>query len=317
MAEQIPDRLYQVAIGGRWNFTFIHAKDEEDLIRFLAENHPTRSEIFGANEILRDGTTRTAKIISHPLFEKLYARNETTDKTPKPPPGVIMLNKRPWAVMLPSDNPKCLGSWNAFMSVTGGNDELTHHRNIGSWCREKSILGGSHDSVHSSDVSAERFSSVGYRPVLIPLDPETMEPRPSYLLGHADGDMFRMGTLYMSGIPQPNPEMPVPGGDIPDYIPGANLQIGDSSSALSQRITWIKVGYALISDRILMKNISWDDLEQHGLVGRTEQEKAFSHFVSKSSQETAPLADKIHSAASRAAYNRLNPVKDKEFTHSL
>ena len=308
MAEKITDRLYQVAIGGRWKFTFIHAQDEEDLIRYLAENHPTRSDIFGANEILKDGTTRTAKIISHPLFQKLYGENEKTGKTPKPPAGVIMLNKRPWAVTLPSDalQPETIGSWNAFLSVTGGRDELSHHKGIGSWSREKSIQSGSHDIAHSSDVSAEHSSSGGYRPVIIPLDPETLEPRPSYLLGHADGDLFRMGTLYMSGVPQENPKTPVPSGDIPDYIPGSDLQIGDSSSALSQRITWIKVGNALVSDRILMKNISWSDLDRQGLVGRTD------HIISKASRETGSLEEKIHSAEVRGSSGKSVSDRSKE-----
>ena len=80
MAELIQDKLYRVSIGSERNFKFIHAKDKEDLIRFLASNYPNRSDIYGAKEILPDGSIQTTALVTDPMFNKLYGREDASKK---------------------------------------------------------------------------------------------------------------------------------------------------------------------------------------------------------------------------------------------
>ena len=274
MAELIQDKMYQVAIGGRWNFSFIHAENEEDLIRFLAEHYPNKDSIYGATEICKDGTTRTARLISHPLFETLYAENEARDSTQYLPAGITMIRNRPWAVLLPTANaePGFLSVWDEFKAVIRVEDDMSHAPAtlcLDSCSSNRPVLRGGPDEARDPNQtisSSLRSTEIGYRPVLMPLDPETLEPRPSFLLGRNDGDMFRMGSLYMNGISQLNPQDPTQAGDLPQYYPGARVHIGDSSPNPEDWITWIKAGNVLVSDRVLMNHISFDDLTQMGLV---------------------------------------------------
>ena len=306
MAEIIKDKLYQVAIGNRWNYTFVHAKDDEELIRFLVENYPNKRDLYGATEFHKDGTSRTVKLISNPLFDELYAQ-KAEESSPLLPAGITIINNKPWAVMLPTAavNPASPDQWEEFMAVTKEDDNLSNCFDMASWCQEESSeqvnsctrCGRSISDHWSWEGSGSiRKADIGYRPVLLPLDPKTFEPRTSIFLGRKDGDVFRMGSLYMDGVPQQNPKNPTSIGDIPDYIPGAKLCIGDSSHDLQDRITWIKVGDVLIADRNLMKNISWDDLNDIDLVRGPVHLQHEKEIVDKTS-----LDDQILSASIRAS----------------
>ncbi len=300
MAELIQDKLYQVAIGSRWKFSFIHAKNEEDLIRFLAEHYPNRSDIYGATEFLTDGTSHPAKIISHPLFETLYAQREALDPTSTLPAGVTMIHNKPWAVLLPTGGmtPDSPCQWNDLLTVTDGDNSRAHHVGMASWCLEDPSPGAPTEHMRRGIMSAENWDLLGqnplhetnggFRPVLIPLDPDTLAPRPSFFLGREDGDIFRLGTLYMDGVALANPQDPTITGDIPDYVPGADLRIGDSSHDINNRITWIKVGDALICDRNILKAVSWNDLDKMGLARGPEhlqKEKPLLDHVLENARE--------------------------------
>ena len=186
------------------------------------------------------------------------------------------------------------------MSVTQGNDQISHHQYMASWCQEQSLQREdahvqrgftANDSWEPLASNSTRSSQIGYRPILIPLDPQTLEPKPSLFLGREDGDMLRMGCLYMDGIPQTNPKKPTPSGDIPNYIPGAKLRIGDNSPNPEDWITWIKVGNALVCDRNLMKNISIDDLELMDLVRgqehlQNDRKVSLNHLLESAQKRT-------------------------------
>ena len=303
MAEIIKDKLYQVAISNKWDYIFIHAKDDEDLIRFLAENYPDKTELYGASEFRKDGTSRTVKLISHPLFDELYAQKEK-ESPQLLPAGVVIINNKPWAVTLPtggnSKNSSC--QWNDFISATSGKTNLIHCLNMVSWCQDKApdledfyVQRGyaTTDIWQSYGHLADRAANIGYRPVLIPLDPDTLEPRPSVFMGRQDGDCFRMGSLYMDGTALSNPKNAVPEGDIPDYVPGTNLQIGESSENPNEWITWIKVGDVLIADRNLIKNISWEDLDSmdlaRGPANLQHEKKAVDKLIASAQKKACQI----------------------------
>lgn len=147
------------------------------------------------------------------------------------------------------------------------------------------------DSYWYCSLPDERSSTDGFRPVLIPLDPETFEPAPGSIAHIEDGDRFVLGTLYMEGIPLPNPKSPTFAGDIPDYIPGASLHIGSANEDPANWFQVIKCGDFLLADRILLKNISWNDLNTQGLVyGGREP-------VRESLSKKAPSLDEIIQSA--------------------
>lgn len=77
-------------------------------------------------------------------------------------------------------------------------------------------------------------------------------------------ETFQFGQLFLNGSQQHIPENPVKGGDIPKYN-GGPIEIGDSKT---DKITWVKPhGMNLfIADRVLLSNVSWDDLNKYGFV---------------------------------------------------
>ncbi|EMI10356.1 Ig-like domain-containing protein [Anoxybacillus gonensis] len=98
----------------------------------------------------------------------------------------------------------------------------------------------------------------------------------------ANGDVIKLGTLYMGGtrIPRPtnpwrNDSEPYTGagvGNIQNYSVGATLEIRNTET--NYEMQWIEVNDGgkkyLICDRVMLVNISWDDLNAQQLVtGKT------------------------------------------------
>ena len=82
-------------------------------------------------------------------------------------------------------------------------------------------------------------------------------------MGH---DIFKFGALYLGNKIQPIPKQPTKDGDIPSYDGKAAISIG--SSEKSEGITWVKPNgrNLLITDRVLLNKISWEDLDKNGFV---------------------------------------------------
>lgn len=85
----------------------------------------------------------------------------------------------------------------------------------------------------------------------------------------ANGDLVKLGTLYINNIKQLNPTNPIKGGNIPNYSSG-NIEIRDSDNDDNYKINWIKVTIGknnlLIADRNILVGISWDTLNAQGLI---------------------------------------------------
>ncbi len=182
------------------------------------------------------------------------------------------IDGKPYAVMLPTGGNEIgePNQWDAVLSMFDRRNDLLHYENMFSWCQEtdldssdirlsrgEAFRNARHSSVHNSDI--------GFRPILVPLNPDAMSPDSTILDSFKDGSTFCMGTLYMDGLPRANPQLPTRDGDIPDYTSGSNLRLGDSDEEPYNHIQWIKAGDILIADRNLLKNVSWDDLDRNGL----------------------------------------------------
>lgn len=124
------------------------------------------------------------------------------------------------------------------------------------------------------DVERNRHRSLalGFRPVLVPLVSATGKPDDYYMESFRDGQMMELGTLYMDNKPVKNPVNPVycaespsswcppKTGDIPRYIDGAQLRIGNTSSDPSERISFVKTGSCFVADRVILGAVSYEDL---------------------------------------------------------
>ena len=82
-------------------------------------------------------------------------------------------------------------------------------------------------------------------------------------MGH---NIFKFGALYLDNKIQHIPQQPIRNGDIPQYDGQAAISIGLEEKGGS--ITWVKPNgqNLLIADRVLLVNVSWEDLDQNDLV---------------------------------------------------
>lgn len=100
----------------------------------------------------------------------------------------------------------------------------------------------------------------------------------------ANGDLHKLGTFYLSGTKKARPTKPwrsdqtptgaPSAGDIPSFSSGQTIEIRDTDANEAYKIQWREVNDGskklLISDRVLLAYISWDDLHAQSLVsGKT------------------------------------------------
>ena len=146
------------------------------------------------------------------------------------------------------------------LATTAKEDNDTMHWSyMLSWCQDVDPGSTSHRAVRgwvsarywNNDNATYRYVDVGFRPVVEILNPDILGP---------DGATIMIGTLYMDDKPVKVPQNPVFNGDIPDYIPGAKLELREALDDPSYQVKAIKVGDVLVADRVLLKNLSWDDL---------------------------------------------------------
>lgn len=96
--------------------------------------------------------------------------------------------------------------------------------------------------------------------------------------GNGTGTIVSLGTLYLDGDPQVRPTRPwfgtPPGanevGNILDYTQGQKIEIRDTLSDERNHLHWCKIvdngKTFFVSDRVILRNITWDELEARGLV---------------------------------------------------
>lgn len=100
----------------------------------------------------------------------------------------------------------------------------------------------------------------------------------------ANGDLIKLGTFYLNGTKQLRATRPwrtdttptgAPGaGNIPKFTAGQSIEIRDTDTNDAYKLNWIEVNDGgkklLVSDRVLLSEVSWDDLNALGFVsGKT------------------------------------------------
>lgn len=77
---------------------------------------------------------------------------------------------------------------------------------------------------------------------------------------------FTEGRIYLDGIPQRLPTVATEHGDIPSYVQGQTISVGNTCDGGG--ITWIKAPdkNLFIADRVLLSNVTWHDLNRAGFV---------------------------------------------------
>ena len=278
MADLIHGHLYRIGLDSEYNYRYISAEDPEDLMRFLVKEYASKRSIYGVKEIRKDGSIHPVAVTAHPYYQKLLLQKMREERyIPTEIDGQL------WAVMLPTggtdpDDP--FNQWDKTCRSIAHRNDLFHYHTIFSICQdpaekleEHCVTRGCVSCRHRSDcLSTLRRKRNGYRPVLMPLHRDTLLPDENRLTNLRDGSTISFGTLYMDQTPLNNPQNPHLVGDVPDYMPDASLQIRNTSPIPEQTIHWIKVDNYLISDRNLIKDLSWDDLNRQGLVFGKQQE---------------------------------------------
>lgn len=187
----------------------------------------------------------------------------------------VFIGGRPYSIRIPTGdtNADVPSEWDASVGSLGKKTDLLHWKGLFSWCQRHSggqrsyrTIRGHISALTESYAHAWMSSPMyGFRPTMTPLDPDTLRPDTSLLAKYKDGDLISLGTLFMGGEPMENPLIPTLEGDIPDYVDGSSLTIGDTTVDPSKTIQWVKVGQLLIADRNLLKRISWNDLHAQRL----------------------------------------------------
>jgi len=183
------------------------------------------------------------------------------------------IDNRPYGVTIPT-----VEQWNAVLDVTGhfsSFDKFFHTKSCFSWCQDDYPASPKSRHIRGSEnprgvmiYNAKSHTDfIGFRPVLIPLNPDTLQPDASILDRIPDGVVLGLGSLYINGKSVPTM---YPGNDYakntPVFEQQTMVQLGDSALDLYSQIQFVKCSNFLIADRNILRNISWEDLDNYGLV---------------------------------------------------
>lgn len=190
---------------------------------------------------------------------------------------VCYVNGQPYLVSLPrggKDENDRNNPWDDLINFLGENcNDIFHWENTFSWCQEDGgylcrAVRGYYSARNWSYINAtSRYVDVGFRPVLVPLDFDTMRPDPSLLEGIPDGSRFAFASLYMDGTAVPEPHNPEVRGDIADYVSNATIFLGDRDKDPKNWLHVIKHKDLLWVDRNILRSISWKELKIQGFTG--------------------------------------------------
>lgn len=111
----------------------------------------------------------------------------------------------------------------------------------------------------------DRSAYVGWRPCLLPLDESRERVDASVLEGIADGETIELGKLLIDGAVQ---RIPSKGFSLiaSDNHPPCRIDIADSATNTVRRLKWVKMGDALFSRDLLIRNIPLQTLLDNQLV---------------------------------------------------
>ena len=111
----------------------------------------------------------------------------------------------------------------------------------------------------TSGTKSEPLEVVGFRPVFDIASDGPIHGR------MVTGQSYVIGTLYMGGKPvkvSQYPVNPFRGGDIPEYIPGASLEMREALDDPDYQVRVYCIGDVLIADRCLLEKVCKNDLKK-------------------------------------------------------
>lgn len=183
---------------------------------------------------------------------------------------ICWINGQPYSVTLPTGGDNHGGKnnqWDEMIEFLGEDesDSVFHWAMMTSWCQKggwkEMFVRGGISARYTGDSRTLSLQLIGFRPILIPLNEKTLIPDPELLADIPDGYRFALASLYMDNKVVQNPTKPF---NIPDYIEGADVFLGDRDANPKNWIYVIKHKGVLWSDRNLLKKISSDSLEKLG-----------------------------------------------------
>ena len=182
--------------------------------------------------------------------------------------------------------------YDALVDATGGSNSIMHWEKMLSWCQNADPDDSSPRTARGYSSALNwfifdamyRYADVGFRPAFDNLNPDV-----------PGGTLTTVGTLYMDGKPVKVPQSPTRNGDVLDFIPGAKLEFRKALNDAAYQVRAIKVGDVLIADRVLLRSISWVDLDGQALIKTlpaqpslsTEEMQAFQELFGKYCQQEA------------------------------
>lgn len=190
--------------------------------------------------------------------------------------SIAWIDGKPWRVCLPTGGRTTRNTkndWDNRLKKLSEDNTLAslHWDNLGFWCRDiaqrknnvtfRTVRGYEFAKCWLPLNETAHFHFVGFRPDLVPLT-EALEFDAGYLSRLKDGETVTFGTLYMNDSPITLPVL--------TYEDLAEIHIGNSDAHFDKQIRWIKCGKRLFSDRVLITDISWIDLERNGLTVEPE-----------------------------------------------
>lgn len=184
---------------------------------------------------------------------------------------VVYIDGLPYLVQLPISEYSwsAYQEWDPIIYFLDGNNGIFHWKGVASWCQGRDPLktqlhicrGSTLYGVGRENVLADvRRKDIGFRPVLTPLNPKTLDPDINAWSGIKDGDRLFLGTLYMDGFAISARESLCKQWTPTEYRVNAKLEIGDSHPEPEKQICFIKFKGKLWADRNLLVMISWNDL---------------------------------------------------------
>ena len=148
--------------------------------------------------------------------------------------------------------------YDKLVALTDGANEKMHWERIFSWVNDtenefrlvspnRAVRGYPSARYWIDSRAEDRDMSIGFRPAVEGLTSE--------------GELCVIGTLYMDEKPVKVPQNPTNVGDIVDYIPGAKLEIREPLDDPDYQVKGFHLGNGVfIADRVLLKNISYEDI---------------------------------------------------------
>lgn len=167
--------------------------------------------------------------------------------------------------------------YDKLVALTDGANEKMHWERMYSWVNDtedefelpeggRAVRGYPSARDWGGNNASYRDVFVGFRPAIEALPTDALP---------SEGEPCVIGTLYMDGEPVKVPQNPTWDGDIADYVPGTKLEMRASLDDPDYQVKGFHLGNGVfVADRVLLKYISYLDIEERTINSETENPSA-------------------------------------------